>query len=121
MSKFHLLIRAAIVTPLIAVGSNALAERICPPPIGLSTASVATYHGYSNKVAEPGAPGTSQIQTTDSSVTAFCFDTPDTPPETVGTKTTHEETYISGPGKSKFETRNPIVSTCEATGTLSCP
>jgi len=75
-----------------------------------------TYNGYSNNPAQPkNSKGTSTVLRTTRTESVMNEDC------SVGTKTEVNENYVDGPGKSPFENRNPKFSSCEATGTLSCP
>jgi hypothetical protein len=123
MYKSRLVLTFAIATAAFGIGGGVASAEVICNQIGLSSASITSYHGYSNKVAKPGAPGTSTVLSGKSTTTKFCFDsdTGETVPEEGGTKTTTSKNYVDGPGNSPFGNRNPISSTCEATGTLSCP
>lgn len=123
MYKSRLVLNFVIATAAFGIsGGVASADVICNQ-IESGLASATSYHGYSNKVAKPGAPGTSTVVSGRSTTTKFCFDsdTGENVPEEGGTKTTTSENYTDGPGNSPFGKRNPISSTCQATGTLSCP
>lgn len=78
-----------------------------------SAPTTTVYAGYSkNEVdKDPGSPGTSTVSTTTTTATPAAKNC-----EPVGTRT--ESTYTDGPGQSPFENKD---STCEATGTLTCP
>jgi len=118
MYKSHVILSLSIAVAACSMsGGVASADVICNQ-IGSSS-----YHGYSNKVAAPGAPGTSTVLSGSTSITKSCFDsdTFERVPEEEGTKTTTSENYVDGPGNSPFAKRNPISATCEATGTLTCP
>ena len=121
MSRFHCLASAASAAALLCIASTAASAEVFCNQNSLSFASFNFYYGYSEQPAAPGSPGTSTITEGGTSTTVFCFD-----PETgeggiVGTIATTSENYTDGPGESPYENFNPISSTCEATGTLSCP
>jgi len=123
MYKSRLVLSFALATAAFVISSGVASAEVICNQIGTALASTTSYHGYSNKVAEPGAPGTSTVVSGRSTTTKFCFDTEtgENVQEEGGTKTTTSENYTDGPGNSPFGKRNPISSTCQATGTLSCP
>jgi hypothetical protein len=119
MVKLPFFIAAVIATMPIALG-GANAQTACtagPTPL----TNIGAVHGYSDKPAEFGAPGTSVVATTTWKETRSCTDFSTDPPTVtvLGSIDLYEKKYVSGPGHSKFEEKNPIVFTCEATGTLS--
>ncbi len=123
MPKSLSLAGAAVVATIAIGGSTATsAEELCSF-FSLGSAFETNYHGYSNKVAAPGAPGTSTVSSGENTFSQTCFDSETG--QITGTlrTTTTSENYTKGPGNSKFEKFNPISgsSTCAATGTLSCP
>jgi hypothetical protein len=106
---------------LCIVGTAASAQVVFCSDSPISLAFISTFHGYSNKPADPGAPGTSTIVSSSSTQTHSEFNPATERCEVVGTKHTTSENYTDGPGNSPYENRNPISASCEATGTLSCP
>jgi len=121
MSKSSLLAAIATVAAIVIGGSPASnAIEICNN-IGLGSAMQTNYRGYSNKVAPIGAPGTSTVLSGSNTLIETCFDSETGEITRTGRKTTTSENYTNGPGNSNFEKFNPISSTCEATGSLSCP
>jgi hypothetical protein len=113
--------RTLLVTAtLFCVGSTtALADVLCYET-ELRTGSASTYHGYSQKPASPGAPGTSTVLAESASTTKYCFDAAGNV-ALAGRKNTSTQNYVDGPGNSPFEIFNPISEICEATGSLICP
>jgi hypothetical protein len=119
MSKPHLLISAAtatfLITGLIAGGnSGAFAQDLCEYMPSL-TSDTLTHHGYSNKLAQPGARGTSTVVVTTGTISES-----NCPAGTSGTVAITINDYTQGPGKSPFDDHDS--STCETiSGNAPCP
>jgi hypothetical protein len=111
MSKSHLLIATTAALLVTAVGIPvAFAQATACIGSSLASSTQATYHGYSDNPAKPGAPGTSTAITKTSTVTAWNGDC------TVLTRTTTvSKHYIDGPGKSDYSKHDSILSStsCE--------
>ena len=119
MSKFRLHATAAMAAALLGIGCTAASAQVFCVGTSTGSASEATYHGYGDEPADPGSPGTSTIVTGTTFTTVAAFNPETEQCETVGTRTTTTVNYIDGPGNSPYDQFDS--STCEATGTLSCP
>ena len=116
MSRFRFALATAMATGLVSIGNTAVSAQVFCGVIG-PPALATTYNGYSNHVAKSDkGKGTSTILAETSVAVDF-----DDECNAIGTRTVVTERYIDGPGNSKFEKRNPVSTSCEATGTLSCP
>jgi hypothetical protein len=117
-SHFFTVATAAVVL-LISGGPGAFAQRCATfPRITSLTTETLTYHGYSVKFANSDSKGkgTSTVEVT--TVITECASGPGSIP---GKRVEVHKDYTDGTGKSPFEERNPIPSTCEAIGSLNCP
>jgi len=118
MPKSQLLIATTTAFFFTALGiPSAFAQVACFGNSLIGTTLPTSYHGYSDKPAKEGAPGTSVAVVTTTTVTKPTADC--TGSTTITTVRKH---YLDGPGKSDYSKHDSIISTaCEATGTGVCP
>ncbi len=116
MSKHLLIATAAFFVTTVGI-PIAFAQVACSGSSTVGTTLPATYHGYSDNTANPGAPGASTAVILTTSVT-----TPTKDCNGTTTITTISKHYTDGPGKSDYSKHDYTISTtCMATGTGVCP